>query len=105
MPLVPPKTSPEVQNLKSELGALYTAENEVHQKNERFARCLWGIHYNDLINWRLGAQNIKSGPNALDTVENESGSAEYEIWILCPRYRRKPVWKRKIWKLNPALPR
>jgi hypothetical protein len=36
-----------------------------------------------------GAQNIKTGPDALGTAENEFGSAKYEIRTRRPWYRRK----------------
>jgi hypothetical protein len=42
-----------------------------------------------------GAQNMKKGPNALATVENESGSAKHENGTRRPRYRRKQVRERK----------
>jgi hypothetical protein len=36
-----------------------------------------------------GTQNMKKGPDALDTVENESESAKNENGTRCPRYRQK----------------
>jgi hypothetical protein len=36
-----------------------------------------------------GAQNMKTGPDALGTVENESGSAKHEYGTQGPRYRQK----------------
>jgi hypothetical protein len=42
-----------------------------------------------------GVQNIKMGPDALDTAENESGSAKHEIGARRPRYRQKRVRERK----------
>jgi hypothetical protein len=36
-----------------------------------------------------GAQNVKTGTDAHDTVENESGSAKHEIETGRPKYRRK----------------
>jgi hypothetical protein len=41
------------------------------------------------------AQNIKTGLDALGTVENESGSAKHENGTRRPRYRRKRVWALK----------
>jgi hypothetical protein len=38
-----------------------------------------------------GAQNMKKGPNALDTAENMAGSGKHENGIERPRYRRKRV--------------
>jgi hypothetical protein len=43
-----------------------------------------------------GAQNIKMGPVALGTVEDESGRAKRENEIGHPRYRRKQVRERTI---------
>jgi hypothetical protein len=37
----------------------------------------------------LGAQNIKTGPVALGTTENMSGSAKHENGTGRPRYRQK----------------
>jgi hypothetical protein len=37
----------------------------------------------------LGAQNIKTGPDALATAEYEFGRAKHENWTRRPRYRRK----------------
>jgi hypothetical protein len=34
-----------------------------------------------------GTQNVKTGPDALDTAENESGSAKVENGTRRPRYR------------------
>jgi hypothetical protein len=41
------------------------------------------------------AQNMKTGPDALVTVENESGRAEHENWTRRLTYRRKRVQERK----------
>jgi hypothetical protein len=43
----------------------------------------------DTAKMSSGAENIKSGPDALDTAENEFGSAKHENWARRPRYRRK----------------
>jgi hypothetical protein len=49
----------------------------------------------------FGAENIKKGPDALDTVENESGSAKHQNGTRRPRYRRKRIWERKTCKRDP----
>jgi hypothetical protein len=43
----------------------------------------------------LGAQNMKTGPNALGTVEKDSGCAKQKNGTRRARYRRKNVWERK----------
>jgi hypothetical protein len=63
--LVPPKTSPRAQNMKTRPDALGTAENE----SER--------------------ENMKTGAGALLTPENEPGYAKYEKGSRRPRFRRK----------------
>jgi hypothetical protein len=50
----------------------------------------------------LGAQNMKTGPSALGTIENESGSAKHEKGSWRPRYHRKWVRELKTWKRNPT---
>jgi hypothetical protein len=50
----------------------------------------------------LGLQNMKMGPDALNTAENESGSAKYEKWTRCPRYHRKRVREHKTCKWEPT---
>jgi hypothetical protein len=42
-----------------------------------------------------GAQNMKTGHDALGTAENESERAKYENWIGRPQYRQKRVRERK----------
>jgi hypothetical protein len=49
-----------------------------------------------------GAQNMKMGPDALDTAENENGSAKHENGTSRPRYRRKRVQERKTLKRDPT---
>jgi hypothetical protein len=44
----------------------------------------------------LGAQNVKTGPDALGNAENVSGSAKRENGTRCPRQRRKLVRERKM---------
>jgi hypothetical protein len=39
----------------------------------------------------MGAQNVKKGPDALGTAENESGSAKLKNRTRHHRYRRKLV--------------
>jgi hypothetical protein len=53
--------------------------------------------------WREKKEN---GFVALATAENESGSAKHQNETRRPRYRRKRVWARKILKrdLTPSLP-
>jgi hypothetical protein len=50
----------------------------------------------------LGAQNMKTRPDALDTPENESGRANLENGIRRHRYRRKRVWEYKTCKREPT---
>jgi hypothetical protein len=45
---------------------------------------------------------MKMGPDALDTVENESGHTKHENEIRRPRYRLKRVRKRKTFKRDPT---
>jgi hypothetical protein len=49
-----------------------------------------------------GEENMKTGPGALGTAENESGSAKHTNGTRRPRYRRKVVQDRKTWKQDPA---
>jgi hypothetical protein len=53
-----------------------------------------------------GAQNIKLGLDASETVENESGSAKQENGIRHPQYRRKRIRTQKKGKrdLTPTVP-
>jgi hypothetical protein len=46
---------------------------------------------------------MKTEPDALGTVENESGRAKQENEIRRPRYLRKWVRERKTWKRDPTL--
>jgi hypothetical protein len=46
----------------------------------------------------LGAQNMKTRPDAFGTAQNESGSEKHENWTRRPRYRRKQVRERKTCK-------
>jgi hypothetical protein len=45
---------------------------------------------------------MKTGLDALDTAENESGSAKHENGTQRPRYRLKCDWERKTWKRDPT---
>jgi hypothetical protein len=48
------------------------------------------------------AQNMKTGSNALDTAENESGSAKHKKETRRPRYRQKRLRARLTWKKDPT---
>jgi hypothetical protein len=43
----------------------------------------------------MGAQYMKTGPEALGIVENESGRTKHENLTRGPQDRRKRVWARK----------
>jgi hypothetical protein len=45
---------------------------------------------------------MKTGPDALGTVENESGSVKHEIWMWRPRFRPNRVREPKIRKQDPT---
>jgi hypothetical protein len=45
---------------------------------------------------------MKTGPDALDTSENEFRSVKYENWTRCPRYSRKRARGRKTSKRDPT---
>jgi hypothetical protein len=49
-----------------------------------------------------GVQNMKMGPDALGTAENESGRAKYENGTRRTRYHRKRVRGYKTWKRDPT---
>jgi hypothetical protein len=49
-----------------------------------------------------GAQDMKTGPDALGTAENESGSAKHENGTRLPRHRRKRVRANKTRKRDPT---
>jgi hypothetical protein len=51
-----------------------------------------------------GAQNVKTGRDALGTAENEFGSAKLENGIRRPWYRRKRVRARKKENMGPDAP-
>jgi hypothetical protein len=50
-----------------------------------------------------GAQNMKTGPDAIGNVEKESGRPKYENGTRRPRYRLKRVRARKTIKRDPTL--
>jgi hypothetical protein len=45
---------------------------------------------------------MKTGPDELGVVENESSNAKHENWTWRPKYRRKWVRECKTWKLDSA---
>jgi hypothetical protein len=45
---------------------------------------------------------MKTGPDALGTDENESGSIKHENGTRRPQNRRKRVQERKTWKRDPT---
>jgi hypothetical protein len=51
-----------------------------------------------------GAQNMKTGPDARGTAENESGGTKYENGSRRPRFRRKRVRERKTRKRDTTPP-
>jgi hypothetical protein len=79
--MVPPKIipGPGAQNVKKGLNALRTAENESgSMKHENGTRRTRHCRKRDptpsvLPKRSSGAQNLKIGPEALETVENKSG--------------------------------
>jgi hypothetical protein len=131
-PMVPSKMSLRVQNMKTGPDALGIVENESrsakHENGTRRPRYHWKrvrerkTWKNDLtpsvpLKTSSGAQNMKTGPNDLGTVENESGNAKYENRTRCSRnsrnefgsakhvngtrrsrFHRKRVEERKTWK-------
>jgi hypothetical protein len=50
----------------------------------------------------LRAQNMKTGPKALGTIENDSGSAKHENGTRRRRYRRKRFREGNIYKRDPT---
>jgi hypothetical protein len=93
MPKIPPKMSPDAQNMKTGHDALGTVENEsgsTKQENRtrrpRYRRKRVRVcktRKRDLTpsvtpQMITGAQNKKTGPDALGKAEKDSGSAKYE---------------------------
>jgi hypothetical protein len=54
----------------------------------------------------MGAQNMKTGPDALYSAENESGSAKHENGTGCLRYHQIRAREGKIrkWDPTPSVP-
>jgi hypothetical protein len=116
-PSEPPKTSPGAQNMKTGPDDLGIAENEYgcakyenesrrprnRQKRVR-ERKTWKRVTRPSVPSKTspGAQNMKTGPDAIGIAENEFGSAKHENGIRRTRYRRKWVRARKIWKRDPT---
>jgi hypothetical protein len=102
--------------MKTGSDALGTAENESgrakYENGTRRPRYRWKI-VPARKTWKrdmspsgpskmsLGAQNMKTGPDALGNAKNMSGSAKYENGSRRPRYRRKRVRARETWKRDP----
>jgi hypothetical protein len=102
-PPVPSKTSQGAQNVKKGPDALGTAKNmfgsgkHENEKGQGYRRKRvlasktrkWDPMPPIPLKTCSGAQNVKTGPDALGTIENESGSAKHEKGTLRHRYRRK----------------
>jgi hypothetical protein len=108
---VPPKTSIGTQNMKTGPDALGNDENESgsakHENGTRHPpyrqkrvreRKTWKrvltLHTAENVS---GAQNMKMGPDALATAENEYGDAKHENGTRRPQNRWKRVRERKTW--------
>jgi hypothetical protein len=57
-----------------------------------------GLDALETVENESGSANMKTGPNALHTAENVSGSTKHENGTLRLRYRRKRVRERKTCK-------
>jgi hypothetical protein len=91
--MVPSKTSPGAQNMKTRPDALGTVGNDSESaKHENGKRPL------QYRRKRVRAQNMKTGPDALGTAENESGHAKKENGTRRAWHSRKRVWKHKTSK-------
>jgi hypothetical protein len=116
-PFSPPKMIMGAQNMKTRPDAFGTAENESeHAKHENgtrhpryrrkrlLERKTWKRDPTPSVppKMSLGTQNMKTGPDALGTVENESGHTKHENETRRPRYCLKWVRKRKTWKRDPT---
>jgi hypothetical protein len=92
--------------MKTGADALGTAENESgrtkHENGTELPRYRRkGVRANKTGKWEptpsvpskmsQGAQNMKTGDDALGIAKNESGSAKHENGARCPRYRQKRV--------------
>jgi hypothetical protein len=117
MPSVPSKRIPGTQNMKTETDALGTTENDFgrakhengtrrtqHRRQRVRERKTWKQDKTPSVPSKMsaGAQNMKMGPNELDTVENDktwirdltpsetpTTCAKHENGTRRPRYRRK----------------
>jgi hypothetical protein len=115
------KTSLVVQNMKTGPDALGTAQNgfgstkyETVTRRPRYRpkwireckTCKRDPTPSKPSKTSPGVQNMQTRPDVLGTIENESGSAKHENRTRRPRYNRKWVWERKIWKrdLTPSVP-
>jgi hypothetical protein len=102
--------SPGAQNMKPGPDALITVGNESGRaklkngtRRPRYRRkrvrarntCKREPTPSVMPNTSPGAQNMKTGPDALGTAENESGSAKHENDTRRPRYRGKLLRERK----------
>jgi hypothetical protein len=102
--------NPDAQNMKTGLDALGTVENESggtkHENGTRRPRdcqkrlraCKPGKRVPTTSvppKTFPEAQDTKTGPDTLDTAENESRPEKHENVSLRPLYRRKRVWARK----------
>jgi hypothetical protein len=116
-PSVPPKKNPRAQYMKTGPEAHGIAENESGRtKHENWTRCpryhRKRIRACKTLKWdptplvppkmSSGAQNTKTGPDALGNAENESGSAKHENVTRHLRFRRKRIRARKKRKRDPT---
>jgi hypothetical protein len=98
------KTNPGAQNMKTGHDAIGTAENESGrakhenrtQRPRHRRKCVRGRKTSKrdptpsaTLKTCPGAENLKRGPDALGTAENESRRAKHENGTRCPQYRRK----------------
>jgi hypothetical protein len=94
------------QNMKTRVDAVGTAENESgsakyeigSRRTQNRRKRVWERKTlkldptpSELPKTRPEAQNMKTGPDALRTAENVSGSAKHENRTQRPRYRLKRV--------------
>jgi hypothetical protein len=111
--------SPGAQNLKTRPNALRTVKKDSGRpKHENWTR---RPRYRQKLVWERktlkrdltpsvppkmsqGAQNMKTGHDALGTAEDESGRAKYENGTRLPQNRRNRVRARKTIKRDPTPP-
>jgi hypothetical protein len=120
-PLVPSKISLRANNMNTVPDAIDTIENmsgRAKHENETWRPRYRRKWVRERKTWKrdttpslpskmsLGTQNMKTGPDALGTIENDSGSAKHENGTRRPRYRRKRFLARKTWKRDqtPSVP-